>query len=143
MNKDIAIEIQAILEKNKLDDLKRFIRKRQCLNKTNTFFIYLFHLVQSSGILITSFATGSNNTSLIWVGVTLNIFASLIHIYEKTNNSILKKLLNDIKMIKDGTYIDEQEQIEIETENKGPNLTETNINSTFNKTSDTNTNNNS
>jgi hypothetical protein len=100
-------------------------------------------LVQSSGILITSFATGSNNTSLIWVGVTLNIFASLIHIYEKTNNSILKKLLNDIKMIKDGTYIDEQEQIEIETENKGTNLTETNINSTFNKTSDTNTNNNS
>jgi len=132
MNKDIAIEIQAILEKNKLEDLKRFIRKRQCLNITNTFFIYLFHLVQSSGILITSFATGSNNTTLIWVGVTLNIFASLIHIYEKTNNSILKKLMNDIKMIKDGTYIDEQEQIEIEGDNKGTNLSESN--STFNKT---------
>ena len=33
--------------------------------------------------------------------------ATLINIYEKTNNTILKKLISEIKSIKDGSYIDE------------------------------------
>ena len=56
--------------------------------------------MQSLGILTTSIAIGSNNNELVWVGIGLNIFATLINIYEKTNNSISSKLLNDIKLIK-------------------------------------------
>ena len=37
----------------------------------------------------------------------LNGLAALIHIYEQTNNKISAKLLEDIKAIKAGTYIDE------------------------------------
>ena len=44
---------------------------------------------------------------LIWVGVGFNILASLINVFEKTNNSISKHLLKDIQAIKDGTFVDE------------------------------------
>ena len=82
------------------------------MNTTNTYLIYLFHLVQASGILTTSIAAGTNNTELVWIGVGLNIFATLINVYEKTNNSISSKLLNDIKLIKDNHYVDEGEFID-------------------------------
>jgi hypothetical protein len=39
------------------------------------------------------------------------MFASLLSIYEKQNNSILKKLLNDINLIKTGVYVDECELV--------------------------------
>lgn len=113
--RDISIEIQTIFEDNKINDLKRFLSKRQCLNTANSYFVYLFHLVQSAGILTTSIAAGSNNTELVWVGVGLNIFATLINIYEKTNNSISAKLLNDIKLIKSNHYVDEGFIVETDT----------------------------
>ena len=109
-------EIKKILEKNTIDDLNRFLKKREDLNKANSYLIYLFHLIQSSGILLTTFAVGNNNQNLIWIGVSFNILASLINVYEKTNNNILKKLMADIKSIKDGTYIDESELINTETD---------------------------
>ena len=114
INKDTASEIKKIFDDNTLTDLKRFIKKRECLNATNSYLIYLFHFIQSAGILTSSIATGRNNINLIWVGISLNILASLINVYEKTNNSILKKTMNNIKLIKDGNYIDECEIIETE-----------------------------
>ena len=115
--RDIAMEIQTIFDNNKINDLNRFLSKRQCLNTTNTCLIYLFHLVQASGILTTSIAAGTNNTELVWVGVGLNIFATLINVYEKTNNSISSKLLNDIKLIKDNHYVDEGEFVDTGSQN--------------------------
>ena len=64
-------------------------------------------MIQSSGLLVTSYAASINDHKLIWLGISLNGIASLFHIYEKLNSSILKKLLNDIILIKDGKYIDE------------------------------------
>ena len=115
-NRDISLEIQTIFDNNKINDLNRFLSKRQCLNTTNTYFVYLFHLVQASGILTTSLAAGTNNTELVWIGIGLNVFATLINIYEKTNNSILAKLFNNIKLIKDNNYVDEGELIETDTD---------------------------
>ena len=126
-NRDIALEIQTIFDNNKINDLNRFLSKRQCLNTTNTYFVYLFHLVQSAGILTTSIAAGTNNTELVWIGVGLNVFATLINIYEKTNNSILSKLFNNIKLIKENNYVDEGELIEIDNDkNKSSNMSNTN-----------------
>ena len=119
-SKDISLEIQTIFENNKVNDLKRFLQKRQCLNTTNSHLIYLFHLVQAAGILTTSIAVGSNYTELVWVGVGLNIFATLINVYEKTNNSISAKLLNDIKLIKDNHYVDEGEFVETGSQHTQP-----------------------
>lgn len=116
-NRDIALEIQNIFDNNKINDLNRFLDKRQCLNTTNTYLVYLFHLVQASGILTTSIAAGTNNTELVWVGVGLNIFATLINVYEKTNNSISAKLLSDIKLIKDNHYVDEGELVDTGSQN--------------------------
>jgi len=111
---DVSLEIQSILDNNELDDLKRFLSKRRCLNASNSYLIYLFNFVQSLGILTTSYAAGNNNATLIWVGISLNFVATLISIYEKTNSSILKKLMADIKLIKEGNYVDEGELIDLE-----------------------------
>ena len=112
-NDEISQEITNILRQNKLADLKRFLQQRQCLNFTNTAFVYLFHLVQSAGILVSSYAAGTNDSRFVWVGITLNVFATLIHSYEKTNNSILGKLMVDVNRIRDGTYVDEGVMIDM------------------------------
>ena len=110
-DKDVSIEIVSIFNNNKLEDLKRFLNKRRFLNITNFFLMYLFHFIQSSGILISSYSAGTNNTTFLWVGIGLNFIATLINIYEKMNSSILKKLIIDIKLIKDDNYLDETDLI--------------------------------
>jgi len=118
---NVAGEIQSILEKNKLEDLKEFIGKRKCLNGCNLALIYLFHIVQSAGILTTTVAAGYNFKELIWVGVGLNIVATIINAFEKTNSSVSKGLLKDINAIRDGTYVDESavEMPEMKKDDKG------------------------
>jgi len=124
MSDAVTVQIKDILEKKKIMDLKRFLERRKTLNLTNSYLIYVFYFVQSAGILTTSFAAGTHsfgwlsNDELIWCGIMLNILASLIHVYEKTNNSILKKTMMDIKAIKDGTYIDEGELVEPDEDKK-------------------------
>jgi hypothetical protein len=110
---NVNTEIQVIFETNKLNDLKGFIKKRKCLNEWNMALVYLFHIVQSAGILTTTIAAGYDMKLLVWVGVGFNILASLINVFEKTNNGISKHLLKDINAIKDGTYIDEGTMIEM------------------------------
>ena len=115
MSQEISIQIQNIFDANRLADLQKFMRRRQCLNASNMFFEYTFHVVQTSGILITTIAAGYNMKSLVWIGAGVSAFASLIKIFESTNNAMLKKLLNDIKSIKDGSYIDEGSLAEDDT----------------------------
>jgi GTP:adenosylcobinamide-phosphate guanylyltransferase len=118
---NVSTEIQSILEKNKLEDLKEFIGKRKCLNSCNLALIYLFHIIQSAGILTTTVAAGYNFKELIWVGVGLNIIATIINAFEKTNSSVSKGLLKDINAIRDGTYVDESalEMPEMKKDDKG------------------------
>jgi hypothetical protein len=113
---DISIQkrINDLLDKNKIEDLERFLDKRKNLNNTNSKLIYIYHALQTAGILITTLAAGYNLQYLIWIGVGLNCCASLINIYEQINNTILNKLLNNIKLIKDNKYIDEDPFIDIE-----------------------------
>ena len=110
---NVNTEIQAIFETNKLTDLKAFMNKRKCLNEWNMVLIYLFHIVQSAGILTTTIAAGYDMKLLVWVGVGFNILASLINVFEKTNNGISKHLLKDINANKDGTYVDEGIMVEM------------------------------
>ena len=124
-NKDIALEIKEIFDNNTLSDLKRFLSKRERLNRANAYLMYLFYLVQSAGILTSSVAAGNNNIYLLWSGIGLNVFASLIHVYEKLNNSIMKKLMHDIKAIKDGTYVDEGEMIDVDQKSANDNKSNT------------------
>ncbi len=104
--------INKIFEENQFNDLIRFMKKRQCLNTSNMYLKYLFHLVQAAGILTTTIATGYNYTYLIWVGVGMNVTASLIHSLEQINNSMSQKLLKDILAIKENKYVDEGVLIE-------------------------------
>ena len=108
----IKQKINSILDKNKLEDLERFIKKRQCLNTWNSYLVYLFHTVQSAGIFATTFGTGYGRNDIVWLGVGLNVLASLINIYEQTNNSISLKLMKDIIAIKDDKYVDEGIMVE-------------------------------
>ena len=99
--------IQRLLESNTLDDLKRFLNRRQCLNSTNVFLMYFFHIVQTAGILTTTLAAGYDMKDIIWVGAALNALAALIHVFEKMNDSLIKQYGKDIQMIRDGNYVDE------------------------------------
>ncbi len=99
--------IAKVFEDNQFQDLIRFMKKRQCLNTSNTCLKYLFHVIQAAGILTTTIATGYNYTYLIWVGVGMNVSASLIHSIEQINNSMSEKLLKDILAIKENKYVDE------------------------------------
>lgn len=117
-SEEVNAEIKQILIENKLHDLKRFISKRACLNKTNQVMTYLFHTIQSAGILVTTIAAGYEMKELIWVGAGLNILASLINMFEKTNDAIAKKLLKDIYSIKNDTYVDEGMVIDVDPEAK-------------------------
>ena len=109
---DIDNEIKTIFNQNKIDDLKNFIAKRNCLNVSNQVMNYLFHIVQSAGVLTTTIAAGYNMKELVWIGVGMNILASLINIFEKSNDAISKRLLKDIHAIKNGTYVDEGMMVE-------------------------------
>lgn len=111
-SQNIQQKINDIFENNKINDLKDFLSKRQFLNGCNLYLIYLFNIVQTSGILTTSIGTSYNITSLIWIGIGLNSLATLIHIFEKTNTSISKKYMLDINLIKDNNYIDQGEIID-------------------------------
>ena len=122
---NISLQIKKVFEENVLSDLKRFIEKRQCLNQTNMILIYLFHIVQSAGILTTTIATGYNAREYIWIGVGLNVLASLINAFEQTNNNISKKLLQDIQSIKDGKYVDEG--IVVESKKSSKKTSNTNV----------------
>ena len=107
MSTDISKQINDVFESNRLTDLQFFLSKRSCLNNCNIVLIYLFHIIQSAGILTTTIAAGYNVREYVWIGVGLNILASLIHIFEKTNNNISLKLLSNIKAIKSNNYVDE------------------------------------
>ena len=101
-----------IFEKNADDDLNHFLKRRRCLNATNIALVYLFHLTQTGGIILTSYAASANDTRLIWAGLSLNVAATLFSIYEKANTNMMQRLLADIRLIRDGRYLDEGEAVE-------------------------------
>ena len=111
---NIQKKINDIFDNNKITDLERFLDKRKNLNNTNSKLIYIYHALQSAGILTTTIAAGYDLRYLIWIGVGLNCAASLINIYEQINNTMLNKLLNNIKLIKDNKYVDEDSLVDIE-----------------------------
>ena len=100
-------DIEELLDKNIMSDLTRFLKKRQCLNATNMYMNYVFHFVQTAGVLTTAVSVSYGWSYIVWVGVGLNSLATLLHIYEHNNNKILETMMQNIKKIKNGTYIDE------------------------------------
>lgn len=101
-------QVQQLLETNKVEDLKRFLKRRQCLNTTNVCLMYLFHIVQSAGILTTTLAASSSQMEFVWVGASLNAIAALIHVFENMNEGLLKQYAKDIDEIRTNTYVDEE-----------------------------------
>ena len=111
---NIKKNINEIIDNNKINDLERFLDSRKKLNNINIRLIYMYHAFQTTGILITTIGTGYTLEYLIWTGIGFNCIASLINIYTHINDSILNKLLNNIKLIKDDKYIDENNLVDIE-----------------------------
>jgi hypothetical protein len=72
---------------------------------------YLFHFLQAGGMITTAISASYNYKEVLWIGIGLNAASSLISIYEKINQNISDKLLENIKSIKTGDYLDESAQI--------------------------------
>lgn len=106
--------IEETFDYNRYADLRRFIEKREKLIVYNNVMVYMFHLSQTLGIMITSISAGTNMPGFIWLGIFFNALATLISLWEKTNSQIMKKLMEDIKLIREGHYVDEGSLVEIE-----------------------------
>ena len=106
-------KIIKILNDNMINDLDKMLERRDHLNKANIALIYLFYVFQYSGILTTTIATKYNTVEVIYIGVGLNLLASLIHASININKSISERLMKDIILIKTGKYVDES-NIEME-----------------------------
>jgi hypothetical protein len=100
-------QIHQILANNRIEDLHKFLNKRRNLNRGNQILNYLFYLIQSSSIVLTSIGQAYSNSYCIWTGVCLSSFSGVVHYWELTNTKISKVLLQNIKAIKDNKYIDE------------------------------------
>ena len=103
--------IKKIFDNHEIDELKSSMSTRHSLNQCNRYLAYSFYFIQSSGFLVHRF---HGYRKMIWLGIGLNILASLVNAYEKINDNILKKLLADINAIKAGKYVDESAFIDIE-----------------------------
>lgn len=111
---NVQNEIDTILQKNSIEDLKKFINKRACLNNCNVLLTYIFHFLQTCGMITTALSASYDYKPLLWIGIGFNSIASLISIYEKTNETISNKMLENIKQIKAGEYMDESNEITID-----------------------------
>ena len=69
--------------------------------------MYVSYFFQSTGIFVTTLATGYKLPELTWVGIGLNMMSTLMIVFEKLNTSISTKILKDIQAIRAGTYVDE------------------------------------
>ena len=114
---DNSAIIQTLLDENKVSDLKRFLEQRRCLNITNVVLMYLFHIVQTSGILTTTIAAGYDMREFVWLGAALNAAAALINVFERLNLSRIKQYGKDIHQIRINEYEDEDVE-DVETEEK-------------------------
>lgn len=106
-DEETALKINNMINKNKVEDLKRFINKRQNLNVSNQWFGYLFYLLQTASVFSTSLGQSYSNPYLIWSGIGLTSFGTLIHAIINSNTKINNNLMKNIKEIKGGSYIDE------------------------------------
>lgn len=117
--------IDFILQQNSIRDLKKFIEKRAYLNNCNIYFSYVFHFLQTCGMITTALSASSDFKELIWIGIGFNAAATLLSIYEKTNQNLSEKMLDDIKKIKAGIYVDESTTVTISKQEARKNDKET------------------
>jgi len=97
-------EINQIFKEKELIDLKYFIKQRDSLNNTNILYIYGYHVINSSGIILTTVATYYDNKPCILAGITLNIVGQLLNTFVHLNNSISDRIYKNILRIKDNKY---------------------------------------
>ena len=106
-DEETAIKINNIINKNKVDDLLRFMNKRQNINCSNQFLGYLFYLIQTLSVFGNSLGQYTQNDYLIWSSIGLTGIGTLIHAIINSNNKINSSLMANIKSIHAGEYIDE------------------------------------
>lgn len=102
-----AIKIKNIINQNKVDDLLRFMNKRQNINCGNQVLGYGFYVIQSVAVFTSSLGQYLDNTYLIWSGIGLTSIGTLVHAIINSNNKINTSLMTNIKAIHAGNYIDE------------------------------------
>ncbi len=106
-DEETAIKINNIINKNKVDDLMRFMNKRQNINCSNQFLGYLFYVVQTLAMFGNSLGQYTQNDYLIWSSIGLTGIGTLIHAIINSNNKINSSLMANIKAIHAGDYVDE------------------------------------
>jgi hypothetical protein len=107
MSAETKTEVCNILNNNAICDLKRSLSQREIFNRVNIILIYLFYVFQYAGIFTTTLATEYKIQMFIWLGISLNLIASLIHSAININKNISEQLLNDINSINSNNFLDQ------------------------------------
>mgnify|MGYP005998287365 CR=1 FL=1 len=119
--------INELFNQNKIEDLKEFIKQRSCLNTSNQYLSYLFYFFQTAGVFSVSLGQAYSNPYLSWGGVSLNSVASFIYIVINSNSKINSQLMQNIKSIFKGDYIDEGTIDTISRKNSSSKITSTEV----------------
>ena len=117
-DEETAIKINNIINKNKVEDLLRFMNKRQNINCSNQLLGYLFYLIQTLSVFGNSLGQYTQNDYLIWSSIGLTGIGTLIHAIINSNNKINSSLMANIKSIHAGEYVDEIAIDGLDSDNK-------------------------
>jgi len=95
---NIQTKIRKILEETEFNELKKNIKHASIIHQTNIYLSYIFHLFQTSGILITTISTSYSSKQYLWLGIGLNFTASFFNAIERQNEILHKKILKKINL---------------------------------------------
>jgi hypothetical protein len=100
--------VNELLEANALKDTKRILSWRSCLNRLNVVVAYQSTLFHTAATFLTAFGQWMHSSTITWIGIGANTFGVLLDVYKHMNEAMLKTLLEDLKKIRDGDYLDEE-----------------------------------
>jgi len=107
---DAKLEINQYFCNFQVEEFKNLVTSHKRLAFVNKKLMYTFHLIQSAGIFITTISQSYNDRSFIWLGIGLNVIASLLRAYESMNEEIIKKALVNIQHIRESMYVDDDNE---------------------------------
>ncbi len=95
------------MQMNRIRDLDRLLASRDRLHTCNYYLTYLFHISQAFGVFTVAICQALSLGDYLFVGVGLNILASVFEAFRQFNTKVSIKKLKDIDSIRRGDYVDE------------------------------------
>lgn len=101
--------VTARLQENRLKDLNQLLEARDKIHALNIWLTYMFHFTQAFGVFTVAICQALDLGKYAFIGVGMNILASVFEAIRQFNTKLSVKKLKDIDSIRRGDYVDEGE----------------------------------